>query len=533
MRTRPGDGRNVAAAVGTADHRHARIVTGSPERTEGAEYNSIEPGIHDQRMGVLAKEIEATYEILSKMGEGGMGAVYKVRHRFFDEIRVIKVMQAEIETVDDLKERFLGEAKRGKLLRHPNLAEVIDFSVAADGTSYMVMEYIEGVNLRELMTRNGGPLDYKTVIPIAEQVLAALSFLHAKKFVHRDLSPDNVMLTNDGDSAEPRVKLIDLGIAKSLDPSARNLTMVGKFIGKVQYASPEQFSGAVDGRSDLYSFGVVLYELLTGAKPITGKDYFAILGGHLSRPPRSFDETDPGGHVPAPVRAAILKALEKKPEDRFQTADEFAQALRVSLAPGEQRTMTVPVVTRPSDFQLEAVPVTERDTAPPVTEREETIVAPRRRPALPRWYPYAAVVALVLIAAIALLWVQSREVAPKSAVVDTPLLTAPATVTAAVDVPAPVVAAVPGRLLINALPWGQVTSVKDAQGVEQLTAGTTETPLVLALPPGNYQVRLTNPNSHREVVLDAVVTANATSRVETELDRIDAAAYVRGIGIGR
>src|SRR5687768_15593356 len=167
-------------------------------------------------MGVLAKEIEATYEVLAKMGEGGMGSVYKGRHRFFDEVRVIKVMAAEIEAVDELKERFLGEAKRGKQLRHPNLAEVIDFSVAADGTSYMVMEYIEGVNLRELMTRNNGPLDYRTLIPIAEQALSALEYLHSKNFVHRDISPDNIMLTEDPNFTEPRVKLIDLGIAKSL-----------------------------------------------------------------------------------------------------------------------------------------------------------------------------------------------------------------------------------------------------------------------------------------------------------------------------
>src|SRR5688572_11372026 len=307
-------------------------------------------------MSVLAKEIEATYEVLSKMGEGGMGAVYKVRHRFFDAVRVIKVMAAEIETVDELKERFLGEAKRGKQLRHPDLAEVIDFSVAADGTSYMVMEYIEGVNLRELMTRNNGPLDYRTLIPIAEQALSALGYLHSKNFVHRDISPDNIMLTRDENSApnsaEPRVKLIDLGIAKSLEASAQKLTMVGKFIGKVQYASPEQFSGRVDGRSDLYSLGIVLYELLTGAKPITGKDYFAILGGHVTRPPRSFEETDPQNIVPPALRAVILKALEKRPEDRFQTAGEFAQALRATLAPGEQRTVEV------------TLPVTEIMTVP-------------------------------------------------------------------------------------------------------------------------------------------------------------------------
>src|SRR6185295_9228410 len=176
-------------------------------------------------MGVLAKEIEATYEVLAKMGEGGMGAVYKVRHRFFDELRVIKVMQAKMETVGPLRERFLGEAKRGKQLRHPNLAEVLDFSVAADGTSYIVMEFIDGVNLRELLARNGGPLDYRLVVPIAEQALAALGYLHSRRFVHRDISPDNLMLTDLG-GPEPRVKLIDLGIAKSLE-STLELTMAG------------------------------------------------------------------------------------------------------------------------------------------------------------------------------------------------------------------------------------------------------------------------------------------------------------------
>src|SRR5688572_28318599 len=308
-------------------------------------------------MSVLAKEIEATYEVLSKMGEGGMGAVYKVRHRFFDEIRVIKVMQAEMEAVDELKERFLGEAKRGKLLRHPNLAEVIDFSVAADGTSYMVMEYIEGVNLRELMKRNNGPLDYTALVPIAEQALAALGYLHSKKFVHRDIAPDNIMLTSEGESSETRVKLIDLGIAKSLE-ATKNLTMAGKFIGKVQYASPEQFSGRVDARSDLYSFGIVLYELLTGAKPITGKDYFAILGGHVSKPPRSFGETDPDNRVPAVIREAVLKALEKRPEDRFQSAAEFAEALRSTLAPSEQQTLEIPIATT-LPGEKEPQPVTE------------------------------------------------------------------------------------------------------------------------------------------------------------------------------
>ena len=169
--------------------------------------------------------------------------------------------------------------------------------MAADGTSYMVMEYIEGVNLRELMTRNNGPLDYQLLIPIAEQVLSALGYLHDKRFVHRDISPDNIMLTNEDDTAETRVKLIDLGIAKSLE-STKSLTMAGKFIGKVQYASPEQFSGRVDGRSDLYSFGVVLYELLTGAKPITGKDPICDASRGICRPAAFVRGDGSGNRVP-------------------------------------------------------------------------------------------------------------------------------------------------------------------------------------------------------------------------------------------
>jgi serine/threonine protein kinase len=480
-------------------------------------------------MGVLAKEIEATYEVLSKMGEGGMGAVYKVRHRFFDEIRVIKVMNAEIETVDELKERFLGEAKRGKQLRHPNLAEVIDFSVAADGTSYMVMEYIEGVNLRELMKRNNAPLDYRVLVPIAEQALAALGYLHSKKFVHRDISPDNIMLTSEDESSETRVKLIDLGIAKSLE-ATRNVTMAGKFIGKVQYASPEQFSGRVDARSDLYSFGIVLYELLTGAKPITGKDYFAILGGHLSKPPRSFGETDPDNHVPAVIREAILKALAKRPEDRFQSAAEFAEALRATLAPSEQRTLEIPIATT-LPGEKEPQPVTEiAEDSEDVTVQTATVAPPRTvTTSLPRWYPIAAVIALLLLAGIAVVWLQSKKATtvsrePPLTLTLSPPLRGEGTVG---EAPAH------GQLLINAFPWGQVTSVTNAAGEEQLKTGTADTPLMLTLPPGNYKVRLTNPNSNRSMSLDAAVTSATLTRAETELDRIDAAAYVEGIGIGR
>ena len=496
-------------------------------------------------MSVLAKEIEATYEVLSKMGEGGMGAVYKVRHRFFDEIRVIKVMQTRLEGSAELNERFLGEAKRGKQLRHPNLAEVIDFSIAADGTAYIVMEYIEGVNLRELLLRTAGPLDYKVVVPIAEQALDALGFLHSKRFVHRDISPDNIMLTAAEDG-ETRVKLIDLGIAKSLE-STRQLTMAGKFIGKVQYASPEQFSGEVDPRSDIYAFGVLLYELLTGSKPIKGEDYFSIITGHLSKPPRPFTDTDPGHRVPTALRQAVMQALEKKPEDRFQSAKEFADALRACIRPEERRTIaatldkTMPDVEVPPSLGY-SIPLTKqamvpegpRGTvpAPPPTPSQKLAQVPTvvsgEIPAAPsrKWMGIAAVVALLLLAGAAALWLRSGDVKP----VPAPDPVASDTVTTSgtvVEVPA----VESGMLIVNAFPWGQVTSVRDASGTERLTA-TAETPYALSLPAGAYKVALTNPNSKKSVVLDATVTANATSRCEAELDQVDAAQYVDRIGIG-
>jgi len=449
---------------------------------------------------MLAPEIETTYEILAKMGEGGMGAVYKVRHKFFDEVRVIKVLHQQLEAAESIKERFLGEAKRGKLLEHPNLAKVFDFSIASDGTAYMVMEYIEGITLREVLARNNGPLDSRYVIPLAEQVLDALGYLHGRKLVHRDISPDNIMLVEPSTaqprvgSHQPRVKLIDLGIAKSLD-ATRQLTMAGKFLGKVKYAAPEQFSGQADGRSDLYSLGVVLYELLTGVMPITGKNNMSLIAGVVTKPPRDFAETDPGGRVPPYLRLAIMKALAKNPDHRFPTAADFADALRE------------PAVTEPAT------------TIPAMRTEVVDVVKPRRWSGL-----VAAVAGILLIAAIAALWLTRPE---KRVVVEKPVPETAGT-TVAVETAPPVVEK--GELLINALPWGEVTSVKNGEGAEQLT-GKTVTPIVLSLPVGEYKVQLVNPNSKRSVVLDASVSANALTRCEAELDRVDADAYVKGLGL--
>ncbi|MBZ0090452.1 MAG: serine/threonine protein kinase, partial [Thermoanaerobaculia bacterium] len=208
-------------------------------------------------------DFDPRYEILDKIHEGGMGAIYRARHRLLGVVRVVKVLRPELAASDELRERFVREARAAIELEHPNIARLYDFSVDASGRSYMIMEHIRGVNLRELLRYGGGPPPLSLTLDIARQGLTALGYLHRRHYVHRDISPENLMLAADPDG-RPLVKLIDLGIVKQLESDA-GLTSTGIFLGKVHYASPEQFGQAapLDARSDLYSFGVLLYELLT------------------------------------------------------------------------------------------------------------------------------------------------------------------------------------------------------------------------------------------------------------------------------
>lgn len=278
-------------------------------------------------MALLRGSMEEKYEILEKLRQGGMGAVYKVRHRLLDEIRAVKVLRSWALGSEEARSRFLQEARVASRLRHPNLAVLHDFAVDEDGEAWLVSEFIDGWTLRELLRRLGPP-PLSLGLEIGRQSLKAIGHLHRQRIVHRDISPDNLMLTRDVDGL-PLVKLIDLGIAKALEDGS-GATATGVFLGKPRYASPEQFGEAeVDERSDLYSFGVVLYELLTGRCPIRGHDAFSLMAGHLQHPPLGFDESDPEGRIPPDLRTILLGgALEKRPEDRIPTAEEFAEALQ-------------------------------------------------------------------------------------------------------------------------------------------------------------------------------------------------------------
>ncbi|MDX1503326.1 MAG: protein kinase [Thermoanaerobaculia bacterium] len=274
----------------------------------------------------LEQIVGGKYEILGKIREGGMGSIYKVRHRLLEQMRVIKVLHPQLAHDDKVRLRFQNEAKVAIRLRHPNIAQLFDFSVDDSGVAYIVMEYIDGVNLHELVEASGPP-SLGLAVEIGGQSLRALRYLHREGFVHRDIAPDNLMLSKDF-RGEPLVKLIDLGIAKGADTSG--LTATGMFMGKGRYAAPEQFSkGAadLDERSDIYSFGVLFYELLTGRSPVSGEDFSEIVAGHLFQPPLDFEISDPEGRIPPGLRALVLQALEKEPGRRVASAAEFFDRL--------------------------------------------------------------------------------------------------------------------------------------------------------------------------------------------------------------
>ncbi|MGD8439548.1 MAG: serine/threonine-protein kinase [Holophagae bacterium] len=267
--------------------------------------------------------LESKYEIIENIGEGGMGSVFKVRHRILDEIRVVKMMRSHLVHEEESKERFFREARIAAKARHRNIAQIFDFSVD-EGVAFLIMEYIDGVTLQNALADHG-PMSIPLALEVAQQSLHALAFVHRLGIIHRDISPDNLMLTADSDG-NAMIKLIDLGLAKFTEADSV-LTREGLFLGKLRYASPEQFQtlqGAELGPwSDVYSFGLVLYELLTGVYPIRGRNLAELMVGHVSEPPLSFDESDPKGEIPDALRQVVMRSLAKQPEARFRDGKDF------------------------------------------------------------------------------------------------------------------------------------------------------------------------------------------------------------------
>lgn len=256
------------------------------------------------------------YEITGVLGAGGMGKVYKVRNVISDRVDALKVLLPDLAHQPDLADRFLREIKVLASLSHPNIA-AFHTALTFENQLIMVMEFVSGITINERLQQ--GPMPLRESIACIDQVLAALSYAHGKGVIHRDIKPANMMLT-----AEGSLKLMDFGIAKAAaDP---HLTRTGTTVGSLFYISPEQLSGgAMDARSDLYSLGVAMYEIMTGKRPFEGKSDYSLMKAHLDEAPRPPIEMNPA--LSPALNSVILLALAKNPEDRFQSADAFRAAL--------------------------------------------------------------------------------------------------------------------------------------------------------------------------------------------------------------
>jgi serine/threonine protein kinase len=282
--------------------------------------------------------LDGKYEILSRLGGGGMGDVFKARHLHLDVFRCIKVMKEGMLADEGYRQRFLREARLATQIHHPNIAVVHDFFLG-DGGSYMVTEFIDGATVRQWSVSNGRfPLPLAA--DVAVQVLAGLDHIHRRGLLHRDISADNIMLSYD---AEERLvaKIIDLGIAKDVNTPASDMaTQAGILIGNPKYMSPEQLGsiedgGQLDGRADLYGLGVVLYEMLLGVPPFVSETPQGYIMKHLTQPPRRFHESAKDGDWPAELEAVIFHVLEKDRRHRYADAREMSKALQPFLtAPG-------------------------------------------------------------------------------------------------------------------------------------------------------------------------------------------------------
>jgi serine/threonine-protein kinase len=263
------------------------------------------------------------YELQQLVGSGGMSSVFRAHDRVLERTVALKVLHERHTGNQDIVDRFTREAKLVAGLTHQNIVSVIDRG-DYEGSPFIVFEYVDGENLKQVVVREGA-LPVERALELAVEVASALAFAHQKGFVHRDVKPQNVLLNGKG-----QAKVTDFGIARPLE-SKSDETATGTVLGTCDYLSPEQAQGRrVDGQTDVYSLGIVLYELLTGEVPFTGENFVAVAMHHINTPPPPVSLKRPD--VPQRVEAAVDKALAKEPEERFATMADFQAELEACLA---------------------------------------------------------------------------------------------------------------------------------------------------------------------------------------------------------
>lgn len=278
------------------------------------------------------------FEVLERIGTGGMGSVYKASEPAMQRMVAIKILHPKLAGRKDLTSRFRREARAMSQLTHANTVKVFGYGeLEEDGSLYIVMELLEGKNLNQTV-RKEGPISQQRAITVLMQVCGALQEAHDLGIVHRDLKPENIFLSRrDGASEVPKV--LDFGLAKvteqQMQPGSVILTQEGMVFGTPEFMSPEQAQGkTLDARSDIYSLAAILYEVLTGKLPFSAQAPMEYIQKHVSEPIIPLNDRVPERKFPQALGEVVAKALAKKPEDRYQTAADFAEALRPFGGPG-------------------------------------------------------------------------------------------------------------------------------------------------------------------------------------------------------
>lgn len=303
------------------------------DQTECPEDSSVLTMVDDDPL--IGTKIAGRYTVLSIVGRGGMGVVYKAKHDLMDRLVAIKMLHSHLVSDAEALKRFHREAKAVSRVQHPHTITLYDFGITPSGQPFIVMDYIEGTHLKRIISQYG-PVPLSKVAHIFKQVVEALACAHKEGVIHRDLKPENIMLTKRGNDEE-WVEVVDFGIsmlmATEQSPKISRITRIGDVCGSPPYMSPEQCISSlqIDTRSDIYSLGVVLYESLTGRLPFRTKSAVEMIDCHLYAPPSPLRVANPELACCESLNSLLVKALQKEPDNRQQTMEEFGAQLSEAI----------------------------------------------------------------------------------------------------------------------------------------------------------------------------------------------------------